>query len=512
VSDRRDVVVLGGGANGLTAAALLGRGGRRVLLLERRDRVGGLAASDEFHPGFRSAGLWADTSALRPAVISALALERHGLRPRAGRPDVLALDGDGGLLLAGEPARAAAEIARRSARDAERYAEFRAFVERIGPLVRSFIDEPPLDVVGLGTDLVWPILRRAFALRRLGRRTMNECLRLPPMCAADWLDEWFETDLLKAALALPAIAGGFVGPRSPGTNLNLLLAEAAAGPGVEGGGHRVVAALESAAREAGVEIRTGSPVVRIVVEEGAVRGVRLASGEEIAATTVAASCDPKQLFLELLPVDAVATRLAARMRGWRTRGTTAWILLALDCPPRFAGRAEPVERLRLTGGLLGLERAFDAVKYRRESPQPALEIQLPTVADPTLAPPGCAVVSILVHFVPYDRDPGWDDLAREALAERVVSALEPHAPGLRSTILGRAVLDPARLAERYGLSGGQIHHGEHALDQLLVRPAPECVGYRTPIRGLWLCGAGSHPGGGLTCAPGFHAARAILGG
>ena len=507
-----DVLVIGAGHNGLTAAGLLARRGRKVLVLERREVVGGMAAPEEFQPGYRSAGLLQDTAGVRPSVVRALELERHGLRVRDRPPDVLALGDDGsGVLLSGSVERAAREIAGRSPPDAERYARYRAFLGRVRRVVGRFFDEPPLNLVDLESAGRWEPIKHALRIRRLGSRDMLELLRLPPMCAADWLGEWFEDDLLKAALALPAISGTFLGPRSPGSNFNLLLREAAAGPGVEGDGPALIAALEKSVRDHGVEIRTGATVERVLLGRHSVEGVALAGGEEIRAVVVAASCDPKRLFLELLSPGSIARRLEHRIEKFRTRGTTAQVLLALNRPLRFACRPEqPVELARTGGDLIRLERAFDAVKYRKLPDEPVLEVHVPTVSCPGLAPDGHEVASILVHFVPYDLEPGWDDEQQERLADRVVTILERHAPGVTAATVARQVLSPVDLEARYALTGGHVHHGEHALDQLLIRPAPECVGYRTPIPGLFLCGSGSHPGGGLTCAPGRLAARAIL--
>jgi phytoene dehydrogenase-like protein len=279
---------------------------------------------------------------------------------------------------------------------------------------------------------------------------------------------------------------------------------------VRGGGPALVAALESAAREAGVDLRTSCAVERLIHDGGAVRGVVLAGGEEIEAPVVGASCDPRRVFLEFLPPGAVPHRLAAALAAFRCRGAMAQVLLALDRPLEF--RCAPGERIafaRAAEGLDAVERAFDAIKYRRASPEPVLDVHVPTVDTPGLAPAGHDVVSLLVHCAPFDLDGGWDGAAAERLADASVAVLERHSPGLKRAIAGRAVLTPADLASRHALPGGHVFHGEHALDQLAVRPAPGCAGYTTPIAGLYLCGSGSHPGGGLTCAPGALAARVV---
>ncbi len=510
---RYDVLVVGAGHNGLATAGLLARKGRKVLVLERRTVVGGLAAAEEFYPGYRSAGLLHETTGLRPQVVEKLALRRHGLSLRREGPAVLALgEGGQGLLLSGDRGRAMAAIGRLSEKDAESYGRYHAFIDRVCDIFTGFYDEPPVDLTRVDGRGAWDLMRRALRLRRLGGARMLELLRLPPMPMADWLDEWFETDLLKAALALPAIGGTFLGPRSPGSNANLLLRECTAGPGVEGGGPALIAALERAARSFGAEIRTGAAVERVLADPGSVKGVQLAGGERIEARVVAASCDPKHLFLDLLPPGAIAHRLEHRIRKFRARGTTAQLLLALAAPVRFACRpeADGIAFARAASSLTHLERAFDAVKYRAFSDAPALDIHVPTVETPGLAPAGHSVLSALIHFAPHDLRAGWDEAQKERLGDRVVEILESHAPGLKSAIVSGQLLSPRDLEERYGITGGHIHHGEHSLDQLLIRPAPECAEYRTPVPGLFLCGSGSHPGGGLTCGPGALAAASIL--
>jgi phytoene dehydrogenase-like protein len=509
---RHDVIVIGAGHNGLTTAALLAKKGRKVLVLERRDVVGGLAAAEEFHPGYRSGGLLHDTTGVRKAVIRELELDKHGLRTRPHRPDVLALGDDGqSLLVRGDRVKAVEEIDRVSKKDAWRYADYHVFVDRVRPVLQQFLNEPPLDLVNLETISIRDGLGRGLKLRRLGRRDMMELMRLPPMCVGDWLDEWFETDLLKTAMALPAVAGTFMGPRSPSSNMNLLLWEAAAGPGVVGGGPALIAALETAARAHGVEIRTGATVESVVVDSGAVKGVIVTGGERIEANAVAASCDPRHAMLGLLAPGVLPYRAAERLRGFRMRGTTAQVLLALDSIPRFAARPdETIELARTGANLLAIERAFDAVKYRSIADEPVLEIAIPSAASPDLAPDGHSVLSVLVHFTPYDLEPEWNDAERERLGDRVMGILDRHLPGVSSNVVAGVVLGPPDIEKRYGVTGGHIHHGEHALDQLLIRPTPECLRYATPIEGLYLCGSGSHPGGGLTCAPARLAAAAIV--
>lgn len=513
MSGSYDAIVIGAGHNGLTTAARLGRAGRRVLVLERRAVVGGLAASEQFHPGYRSAGMLADSGLVRERVIDTLELERHGLERRPVAPTVLALgNGQDGaappLPIPGDPERAAQAIAERSPHDGQQYRALFAQVQRLAPAIAELFDRHPLDLIDLESESVWDLGRRALRVRRLGTADLRELLRLPPMCVADVLGERFETERLRAALSLPALAGTFGGPWSPGTMLTLLRRECLAGPGVVGGGPMLVAALRGAAEAAGVQVRTEAAVARVRLRGTTVEGVVLDDGERIDAPLVAASCSPRVTLGPLLPPGALPHRLEHHIRNFRSRGIVAKVLLALDRPPAFGD--EPVEYARTAEHVDDIERAFDAVKYGELPDTPVLDIHVPTVADPSLAPPGHAVLAVTVGFVPHGLRGGWTDQARAGLGDTVVRLLARHDPELPEAVVGRQVLTPVDLEARYGLPGGHLEHGEHGMDQLLIRPTPQCLHYATPIDGLWLCGSGSHPGGGLTCAPGQLAAEAIL--
>jgi phytoene dehydrogenase-like protein len=340
---------------------------------------------------------------------------------------------------------------------------------------------------------------------------MREILRLGPMCVADWLGEWFETELLRSVLAGPSLEGAFLGPWSPGTNANLFRREALAGPAVSRGPQALVDALVRAAESHGATIRFAAPVDSIRVAAGRVEGVGVDGGEPVDARAVVATCDPRSALLGLLGRSDRAPSVERNVAAYRSLGCTAKIHLALRRPLRFAGRPDLSAAYVRTGETLDdMERAFDAAKYGRFSSTPILDVHVPTIADPALAPPGHHVASILASFAPHDLAGGWTEERREALGDAVVAALERHAPALRDAIVAREVLAPPDLEERYGLTGGHLFHGDHALDQLLVRPVPECARYRTPIAGLFLGGSGSHPGGGITCGPGRLAAAAVL--
>lgn len=508
-----EVVVVGAGLDGLVAAITLARDGKDVLVVERRENVGGLAAGEEFHPGYRTAGVLHDTSGVRRAVARRLDLERHGLR-FTGAASVYAPEELGpGLLLDGEWAAAALAIRERSPADAERYLELEAWLDAARPVVRDLVDRPPPATLRPGLGETLSIGRVLLALRGLGADRMAELLRMAPMPVADWLGERFEDDLVAALLAGPALDAVPAGPRSPGTAANLLLHDCLADGRVVGGPAALARTLQTAAVASGVPIRTGRAVERVLVEGGKVRGVRLADGEEVPARIVLATCDPRTALLDLVGGRWLDRRAERRIRAFRGTGSVAVVRLAVDGPLAFTGRPDEIVGFARTGECLDdLERAYDPWKYGELPRRPVLDVRVPTVDDPDLAPPGHHVVTVLARFVPYRLDGGWTHEARGELGERVVAELDRYAPGLRRGIVGREVLTPADLERRYALPEGHLHHGDHALDQLVVRPTPECVRYRTPIEGLWLGGGGSHPGGGVTLAPGALAAAEILGG
>jgi phytoene dehydrogenase-like protein len=519
VATRYDAIVIGAGHNGLTAACLLARAGRRVLVLERRAHVGGLCAAEEFHPGYRTPGILHDTAQIRMGLLGDLHLDEHGLDLTPAEPTLLAsCDGSGILIQPSDDAATVADIARVSPNDATRWREYRAFIGRARDVIEPLLSETPPDLArlgavagGLGGMPIATAARLAMALKRYGREDLPGLLRVPPMCVADWLNEWFESDVLKGGLAHGALIGTWAGPWSPGTAANLLLLECTTRQSVVGGAAGLTAALERASRQLGVEVRTHAEVTRIRLEDGRVAGVVLASGEEIPTRVVASALDPRTTFLRLIEPATLPVAFEHRIGVLRARGTSAKVHLALKRRLEFAAKpGERVARARTTGTLDDLERAFDPVKNRQASERPLLDIFIPSVARGDVAPDGCDIVSLLVHFAPFDLAGGWTPSARERLGDAAVAELERVAPGVSKAIVAREVLTPADLAERYGLDGGHIHHLEPGLDQLVIRPSMETMRYATPVRGLFLCGAGSHPGGGVTCAPGALAADAIV--
>ena len=504
-----DVAIVGGGPNGLAAAARLAAAGRSVIVLERRAAFGGLSAAIEFHPGYRAPGILFDEGLVSPAIAERLGLAPHGLAFAEPAPVYLAEEGGRGILLDRDPARAAGELDA----DAEAYSAYRAFFARLAPLVEQIVTSPPPSLTPAALGDYRELARLALGAWKLGRRELLELLRVAPMCVADFLNERFRSPLLVAGLAAPAVAATWAGPWSAGTNTNLILHEAAPGRPVAGGPPALVAALERAARAAGAELRTGAEVARIRLDGGRAAGVELAGGERLDAAHVVATSDPKRAFLDLVEPGALPIGIENEFRRIRMRGTAAKVHLALSGELEIAARpGESFAAIRVGGGHVDeLERAFDAVKYRQISPRPHLEIRVPTVHDASLAPSGHHVVSILVSYAPIDLAGGWDARRNAELLDSVLARLAPLAPRLASRIVGAQVLSPADLAREFALTGGQLHHGEPALDQMLVmRPTPSAARYRTPVPGLWLGGSGSHGGGGVNPAAGLLAAEALL--
>lgn len=499
------VVVVGAGPNGLVAATKLARAGRRVTLVERREVVGGLAAFEEIHPGYRVPGPLHDSWCFSPVVAKELGL---GTGFADGDSPLLALGGDREpILLSGRPEADLGE------RDGGSWRGWRSFLDRVGPLLRDVLHRPPPGLAPAGLGELLDLAGRGLALRRLGRDDMTELTRVGTMCVADWLNERFENPLLVEALAAPAVLSTFTGPWSAGTAANLLFHETLRSRPFVGGTATLLDALKSAAESAGVELRTGSRVREIPVSDGRVSGAVLESGDRIDARVVVATCDPRQAILDLLDPRVLAAETERQLRVLRARGTTAQVRLALDGPLEFEGfDGEVPERIHLGGGHVDeLERAFDAAKYRRWAEKPHLDIRWPTLSNPGLAPDGGHVVSILASAAPIEIDGGWTDAERSRLEAAVLDRLTEHAPTVRDRIVAVETLSPADVEERYGTTGGHLHHGEHALDQLLMlRPGPCASGYATPIGGLFLGGSGTHPGGGLTGIPGLLAAGAVL--
>ena len=511
MSKTYDIAVIGGGHNGLTAAISLAKKGKSVLLLEKRSILGGIAAGEEFHPGYKTTGLLHDTTGVRQEVIKALELEKFGLKTRKARPTVSLLSKDGkSLQLSPELDKACAAIAKFSQKDADAYREYKTFINKISPFIQSLLNELPPDLSKLETKQLWELAKKGLALKRLGKETMMELLKVGPMCVADFLNEKFETNFLKAGIAAPAIYGSYTGPWSSYTTLNLLMWECTANECVIGGGQALIVALEKAAKAVGVEIRTSAEIDKITLDANRrVSGVKLVNGETIAAKWVVSSCTPHVTFYNLLMPSHINYVVEHGIKNYRSRGTTAKVNLALNKSPNFNGVAG-VEYARTGNSFDEMEKAFDSVKYRKFSDEPVLDIHIPSLEDSSLAPSGHSVISIVVHFAPHHFDEGWSHTTKAKLLKNVMTTLTHYVPDIASMVAGSEILSPVDLEERYGLTNGQIWHGEHAVDQLITRPIPSCARYATPVDGLYLCGSGSHPGGGITCMPGFLGAKMML--
>ena len=521
---KADVLVVGGGPNGLTAAALLAKAGLKTILLERRPIVGGAAVTEEFHPGFKASTVAHTAGPFRASLLAELGLASHGLSFVEPEPRVFAPLPDGrSLSLYGDPAKTAAEIRPFSARDAERWPEFDACLRRIAPVLGRALSLTPPDVDRPRVRDLFPYLGVGWALRRLGRADGQNLLRWGPMAVADFVGEWFETDLLRAVIAARGIYGTFAGPWSAGTTANLLLQAAASGGSgagstvlVKGGLGALTQALAAAARRLGAEIRTGADVERVVLSDGRVTGVVLAGGETLEARAIASSADLHRTFLGLVDPAALDPEDVWRVRNFRLQGMASKVNLALSALPAFTALrgGDPGllrGRIHIGPGVDSLERAFDDAKYGGISKKPYLDVTIPTLTDPSLAPAGQHVLSAYVQFTPYRLKTGEWKAGAEEVLEAVLRTLEGYAPGLRALVAGRQVLTPKDLEATYGMTGGHPSHGEPSLDQLFVaRPLLGWGRYRTPVGGLYLCGAGTHPGGGVTGGPGANAAREIV--
>jgi phytoene dehydrogenase-like protein len=520
----RVVVIIGAGHNALVTAFYLGRAGLHPLVLEQRQVAGGAAATDEFHPGFRVSTYAHATAPLTPRIVQDMNLAAHGLAMIRPDPAAFAPLEDGrALVLYRDAGRTAQSIARFSKRDAEKYPEFATVLARLAGVLAPLMQKT---APGLGAALpgdLWTLLGAGRALRGLGSRDMFRLLRWGPMAAADLVAEWFESEPVRAVIASRGIFGAALGPWSAGSGA-LLLLRAAFDPEpasgvcfVRGGMGRLASAMAEAARQAGAEIRLDAGVARINVRDGVVTGVTLSTGEDIQASAVVSGADPKRTFLGMVGSSHLDPQFVGRVQNYRSKGVLAKINLALNGIPSFAAAAQQDGKPLLAGRIqIGpevdyLERAFDASKYGEFSPEPYLEVAIPSLSDDSLAPQGRHVMSIYAQFAPYElRGTNWT-AGRERLGDIVINTLARYAPNLPGLVVHRQVLTPFDLEQQLGLTGGHIFHGELALDQLFsLRPLLGWAAYRTPLQGLYLCGSGTHPGVGLSGACGANAAREFL--
>jgi phytoene dehydrogenase-like protein len=513
-----DVVIIGGGHNGLVTAFYLAKAGLKPLVIERRDTIGGGAITSDLHPGFRCPTLTHSTGLLWKDVASDMDLRRHGVEFLASEAQVFAPGTDGRALILYNDARRSAESIRSfSAKDADAYLAYREAMTRISSVIASVLTITPPSIDSPTAGDAWNMLRTGRKFRALGKKDGYRLLRWGPMAVADLMHEWFETELLSASIAAAGVSGTMLGPWSGGSALMLLMREAhrrlAVGAQVRGGPGALTHAMARAAEGAGAQIRTGATIARIIVRSERVTGVALSTGEEISARAVVSAADPKTTFLALVdPVDLTPDFLT-KIRNYRANGTVAKVNLALSGLPKFSGSQGPdliSGRIHIGPEIDYLERAFDHAKYGELSSEPWLDVSVPSILDPALAPTSAHVMSIYAHFAPYSlRGTTWD-AARGPLQQAVLRTLARYAPGIEQQVIAAQVITPAELERDYGFAGGHIFHGELALDQLLtMRPLLGYAQYRGPVDGLYLCSGGTHPGGFLTGGCGRNAAREI---
>ena len=524
MAEKRDVMVVGAGHNGLVTAYYLAKAGLRVLVLERRPVIGGCAITEEFYPGFRCSTLAHVIGRLPPKIAADMQLKKHGLTMLHPAVRICSLAPDGrALVLHDNTAKSAEEIARLCPKDAPHYDEFQQVLNQLSGVLVELLDQPaPMLESGGAADLL-ELLKTAKNIHKLGKKNIYRLLRWMPMSIGDMVAEWFDLELLRATLAARGIFGNALGPWSAGSAALFLMWAASganiAGPAAfpVGGMGGLTEAMHKAVREAGAEVRTNCDVVRITVRDGTAKGVVLSDGSELEARIVVANTDPKQTLLRLVEPVHLQPTFLAKTKSYRCNGTVAKLNFALSGLPTFTALNGKSSTSVLSGGIhIGpeieyLERAFDHSKYGEFSPQPFLHITIPSISDSSLAPAGRHVMSVHTQYAPFQLRRGDWNARRNELGDVVVKKIAEYAPNFRGLILSCQVITPQDLEQTYGLTGGHIFHGELSLDQLFsLRPLLGWARYRTPIRNLYLCGAGTHPGIGIGGASGANAARQIV--
>jgi phytoene dehydrogenase-like protein len=522
MSSPYDVIVIGGGHNGLVNAAYLARAGKKVLVLERRHVLGGAAVTEEIFPGFKFSVCSYVVSLLRPEIIRELDLPRHGL-------EILPLDGtftpmpDGNhLWRVNDHAKTQREIRRHSRLDAEAYDEFGKSMLEMCKFVKPILSMTPPDPTTLNPKDLMKLLFIGKRFQALPYQDKYNQVQLMTMSAADFLDGWFETDVLKATMSASGIIGTFLGVRSPGTAYVLLHHYMGEIDGAfrawglcRGGTGALSNAIGDAAREAGVEIRLKAPVAQILVKRGKACGVVLTNGDEILADVVSSSVDPNLTFLKFIEPGHLDDEFIAEVKRYKFRGSSGKVNLALDALPDFTCMPGPGAHLRgamsISPTVDYMERAYDDAKYGHHSRRPYIDIVIPSLTDPSVAPPGKHVMSCFVQYAPYKLAEGTWDEKRESFGDTVIDTISEFAPNLKNIILHRQVVTPLDMEREFGLTEGNIFQGELSLEQLFfLRPVPGWARYSTPIKNLYMCGSATHPGGGIMGAPGRLAALKIL--
>ncbi len=522
-----DVVIIGAGHNGLTCAAYLAMAGLRVKVVERRKVVGGAAVTEEFHPGFRNSVAAYTVSLLNPQIISDLKLSQHGLRIVERRAQNFLPSPDGSYLLTGE-GRTYQSIAKLSTRDADRIDAFTRELEAIADVLRQFVLRAPPNIVeGFGVGSIreaFNALGTANILRQLSLEQQRSLLDLFTRSAGEMLDERFESDLVKALYGFDAIVGNYASPYAAGSAYVMLhhaFGEVNGKKGVWGhaigGMGAITQAMARAARGHGVDIAIDAGVREVIVERDHAVGVILDNGETVRAKYVASSVNPKLLYTRLLPADALPSAFLDRIRNWRNGSGTFRMNVALNALPSFTalpGTGDHLSAGIIIGPSLGyMDRAWQDARTHGWSREPVIEVLIPSTLDDTLCPPGQHVASLFCQHVAPQLPDGrsWDD-HRDEVADLMIATVDKYAPGFAATVMGRQILSPLDLERQFGLLGGDIFHGALTLNQLFsARPMLGHADYRGPLKGLYHCGSGAHPGGGVTGAPGHNAARVILG-